>query len=317
MLTLLEAENRGGNMRAVISGATGAVGMALVELLEKNQIETLVLCHKGSNRSSRINESKYIKKAFCDASDFESFSMPDSDRYDVFFHFAWCGTTGEARNDMYLQNLNVKYTLDALKLAKRLGCDTFIGAGSQAEYGRVEGVLTPQTPTRPENGYGIAKLCASQMSRELASRLGIRHVWTRILSVYGPYDSDSTMVMLVIRALLRGEVPKLTAGEQTWDYLYSRDAARAFLALAKGGKDGCVYCLGGGSSRPLKKYVYAIRDAIDKNAEADLGAIPYAPKQVMHLEADISTLTEDTGFVPEYSFEKGIEETVVWARQNP
>ena len=38
---------------------------------------------------------------------------------------------------MYIQNKNVEYTLDAVYLAKRFGCDTFIGAGSQAEYGIV------------------------------------------------------------------------------------------------------------------------------------------------------------------------------------
>ena len=52
-------------MRAVISGATGAIGMALVELLEKNKIETLVLCRESSARSSRIKESEYVKKADC------------------------------------------------------------------------------------------------------------------------------------------------------------------------------------------------------------------------------------------------------------
>ena len=82
--------------------------------------------------------------------------------WDVFFHFAWLGTTGAARNDMYLQNQNVRYALDAVAAAKRFGCHAFIGAGSQAEYGQVEGLLTPETPAFPEMGYGIGKLCAGQ-----------------------------------------------------------------------------------------------------------------------------------------------------------
>ena len=65
---------------------------------------------------------------------------------------------------MELQNNNVKYALQAVKAAKELGCTRFVGAGSQAEYGRVEGTLTPDTPAFPENGYGIAKLCAGQMT---------------------------------------------------------------------------------------------------------------------------------------------------------
>ena len=303
-------------MKAVITGATGAIGMALIELLEKNRIETLVLCRESSARSSRIKESEFVKKVDCSLDQMRTFSLDTSDKYDVFFHFAWSGTTGESRNDMYLQNDNVRYTLDAVELAARLGCHTFIGAGSQAEYGRVEGVITPDTPAYPENGYGMAKLCAGQMSRDFASRLGMKHIWTRILSVYGPYDGAQTMVTSTIGKLLTGEAPKFTPAEQTWDYIYSKDAARAFLALAEHGQDKEIYCIGNGHSKMLKEYIYIIRDAVDKDVQLMIGAFPYAQNQVMKLDVDISKLTEHTGFVPEYSFEKGITETVEWIKKN-
>ena len=80
---------------------------------------------------------------------------------------------------MHLQNKNVEYALDAVEAAKRFGCHTFIGAGSQAEYGRVEGLLKPDTPTFPEMGYGIAKLCAGHMTRKHAYQLGMNHIWVR------------------------------------------------------------------------------------------------------------------------------------------
>ena len=299
-------------MKAVVTGATGAIGMALLELLEKNRIETLVLCRADSSRASNIKESEYIKKADCSLSQMKDFSSDE--RYDVFFHFAWDGTFGEKRDDLSLQLKNVKYTLDAVNLAKRLGCTTFVGAGSQAEYGRCEGVISPDTPTAPTMGYGIAKLSAGMFSREEAHKLGLKHIWVRILSVYGPYDTDRTMVMSTVRKLLAGETPEFTPAEQMWDYIYSKDAAGAFLALAKDGVDSEVYCLGSGSSLPLKEYIRMIRDAIDKNAALGIGAIPYNPKQTMFLEADISKLTEHTGFVPGYSFEDGIKETVEYAK---
>ena len=62
-------------------------------------------------------------------------------------------------------------------------------------------------------------------------------------------------------------------------------------------------------------YILKIRDAIDTEAELGIGAIPYGEKQPMCLMADISKLTEHTGFVPLYSFEDGISETVKWARE--
>ena len=297
-------------MRAVVSGATGAVGMALVSQLVSKEVETTVLCRGDSARTHRIKESALVKKVNCSLDGLKILQL--SGKYDVFFHLAWAGTTGEARNDMYLQNNNVKYTLDAVELAARIGCETFLGVGSQAEYGRAVVKLNSATPTFPENGYGIAKLAAGQMSRIRCRELGIKHVWARILSVYGPYDTEHSLVSTAIDKFAKGERASFTAGEQMWDYLYSSDAARALIAVAERGKDGGVYCLGSGSARPLHEYIEAIRDAVSPNASLEFGGIPYYEGQVMYLCTDISELTCDTGFVPLVRFEDGIKDTVKW-----
>ena len=297
-------------MKAVITGATGAVGIALIKELLSRGAQVTVLCREGSRRNSNIPQNDNVTKVNCSLDKLGELSLEG--KYDMLFHLAWDGTTGAARNDFYLQNKNVEYTLDAVRLAKRLGCSAFVGAGSQAEYGRVDEKLCPDTPTFPENGYGIAKLCAGQMSRELCRELGIKHIWARILSVYGEYDGENSLVMSTISKLLKGERPSLTAGEQTWDYMYSADAAKALVELAVGGTDGGVYCLGSGQPRPLKEYVELIRDAVNPDAELGFGEIPYARSQVMYLCADIKELELDTGFVPRVSFEDGIKKTVAW-----
>ncbi len=302
--------------RAIVTGATGAVGMALLSELIREGIATTVLCRKDSPRSARIPDHPLIEKVDCSLSELNTLTFSEEKRFDVFFHFAWEGTTGASRNDMPMQNRNVAHTLDAVSLAHRLGCHTFIGAGSQAEYGRVEGKLTAETPAFPENGYGIAKLSAGQMSRVMCDGLGLRHIWVRILSVYGPYDTPNSMVMSTVRKLVAGEKPSFTAGEQIWDYLYSGDAARAMVALARSGKHGQIYCLGSGDPKPLKEYIMKIRDTVSPEALLGLGDVPYAPKQVMYLCADITDLTADTGFVPKTSFEEGIRETAAWYLKN-
>ncbi len=301
--------------KAVITGATGAVGMALIEELSSNGVEVLVLCREGSARSANIKEGALVRKANCSLDMLEKFDA-NGEKFDAFFHLAWEGTTGAARNDMYLQNANVKHTLDAVELAARLGCSVFLGAGSQAEYGRVDGEqLNAATPANPENGYGIAKLCAGQMSRIACAQHGIRHIWVRILSAYGPFDGQGSLISVAINKLLAGEQTEFTRGEQMWDYMYSSDTAKAMSALAQKGKDGGVYCLGSGRVRPLSEYIEAIRDIIAPGAELGLGRIPYADKQVMYLCADISDLIRDTGFVPETEFEDGIVRTIEWYKE--
>lgn len=298
--------------RAIITGATGAIGTALINELIKNNIEVLVLCRKDSVRNDRIPKHKLVTMKYCDLDQLSSLNNETNEKYDVFYHFAWKGTFGEERNDMYLQNSNIKTSLDAVEAAKRFGCDVFIGAGSQAEYGRVDngGMLRPDTPAFPENGYGIAKLCSGQMTREHAHKLGMKHIWVRILSVYGPNDGINTMVMSTINKLKNGEIPQFTKGEQKWDYLYSGDAARAFYLLGSKGKDGKTYVLGSGKATALANYIEEIRNIVSPEGKIELGAIPYNNRQVMYLCADIKELTSDTGWMPETTFEEGIRSVV-------
>lgn len=294
--------------RVVISGATGAVGIALINEMISHEIKVLILTHKGSKRNEFIPKHPLVSTMDCSLEDMQyTYANSSDEEYDAFYHLAWAGTTGNDRNDMYLQNQNVKYALDAVELAHRMHCKVFIGTGSQAEYGRFEGKLTETTPTFPENGYGIAKLCAGQMTRERAHQLGMRQIWARILSVYGPYDGKQSMIMSSINKLLKGERASFTKGEQMWDYLYSKDAARALYLLGQRELDG-VYCLGSGNARPLKEYIMEMRNQISPDSEVGIGDIPYAVGQVMYLCADISKLQKDTGFEVAYGFKQGIRE---------
>ncbi len=322
--------------RVVITGATGVVGMALINKCIEHGIEAVVLVNPNSSRLDRIPSDPLVKVIRCGLEDFATVGVtglgideigPDGRVFDrvsdageavyanAMFHLAWGGTFGDARNDKALQDKNHDCALDAVRLAKRLGCSVFVGAGSQAEYGRVSGKLTTDTPCDPENEYGRSKLRTSVDTRALCRELGIRHVWPRILSIYGPYDGEKTMVMSVISSLLMGQKPSLTAGEQMWDFLYASDAATALMLLAEKGKDGGIYPIGSGTARPLKEYIEIIRDEIDPALPLGFGEVPYSDKQVMHLCADISKLCEDTGFKPSVGFREGIRNTISYMKQ--
>lgn len=300
--------------KAIITGPTGAVGVSLIQELVSNGIAVTAVCRPNSKRMGAIPVDPLVDIVQCNVQEFMTLADKLPCDYDAFYHFAWDGTYGEDRQDMLRQANNVLYTLHAVHLAKALGCKAFIGAGSQSEFGHVDGVLRPDLPCDPDNGYGIAKLTAGKMSRLECGKLGLRHEWCRILSLYGPFDAPYTMVMSGIYKMLAGERPQYTPAEQIWDYIYSKDAARAFRLVAEKGRNGAVYCLGSGQPRKLKEYILAIRDAIDPSIDVGIGELPYYPNQVMHLEADISNLTKDTGFVPKYSFEDGIRETEAWAK---
>lgn len=307
--------------RVIITGPTGAIGMALIEYLNERNIQTIAVVRNDSKRKNQIRESENVIRVECALAEMkklpemiyaaiEKKNWDSEQPIDIFYHFAWEGTFGDSRNDMYLQNRNIKYALDAVDAAAKLGCKTFIGAGSQAEYGRYEGKLNAMTPAFPENGYGMAKLCAGQMTRVYCEKKELKHIWVRILSVYGPFDGSSTMVMSMIRKMIEGERVSCTRGEQIWDYLYSKDAAKAMYLLGMKGIDGKIYCLGSGDAKPLKEYIEIIRKIVNPEAQVGYGDIEYSSKQVMYLCADTQEIIEDTGYDVEYTFEMGIKETI-------
>lgn len=306
-----------------ITGPTGAIGMAVIRACIEKRIHMLLITHKDSKRNENIPDSEYITMVHADIAEYDTINADEllkerAQRYDAFLHLAWKGTIGESRNDMELQTNNIHYTLSAVRLAHRLGCRIFMGAGSQAEYGRVEGYLNDRIMPAPETGYGMAKLCAGQMSRELCSQLQMEHIWLRVLSVYGPYDSENSMVSSAIKGFVEGKETAFTAGEQRWDYLYSGDAANIILELFTNGKDGKLYCIGSGCEKRLKEYISEIYKAVyglDVTEEKlGIGKIPYAPKQVMFLCADTLELEADIGELAFTPFEEGIKQTVEWYR---
>lgn len=304
---------------AIVTGPTGAVGTALCSRLLQAGCTVVAVCRPGSPRAVALPKDANLYVVACDAANLADLpqcmaaaGLPV--QADAFFHLAWAHTIGAGRNDMPAQIENIRYTIDAVRTAAAMGCRVFVGTGSQAEYGRVDGVLRADTPTNPENGYGMAKLCAGQMSRTEAAALGMDHVWARILSVYGPHDGPNTMISATIQKLLAGQCPDLTAGEQKWDYLYSADAADALYRMACHGRSGAVYPVGSGTARPLREYIENLRDAIDLALPLGLGKIPYGPQQVMFLQADITQLAADTGFAPRTAFADGIRATIAWAK---
>ena len=301
--------------QVIITGVTGPLGMALVHYLAQNGINMTLVVRPGSKRNASIYISDRTQVVECTLAEIQTLSGRLPHQYDVFFHLGWETASREITNDPFVQSRNILYTLDAVRLAHDLGCKVFVGAGSQAEYGRPDGLLAADTPANPETSYGIAKYASGKLSRQLCETFGIKHCWCRILSIYGPFDRETTGAMYCIYSLLKGQKPSLTKAEQMWDYIYSADCAKALYLIAEKGRHGAAYPVGSGQARPLREYFECIRDCINPSLPLGIGDKQYPNGQVMRLCADIAVLMKDTGFAPEYSFETGIRETIEWAKK--
>ena len=293
----------------VITGATGFIGAAIVAELLRQGAQVMILIRAESNCDRLLKLNGFELCKYTNLNDLELIGSLERFQPDVFIHCAWKGVGGGDRNQAYQVTENVSLTIQSVELAAAIGCRQWIGLGSQAEYGNQNCRLDENASIRPTTLYGKAKLAAGVAALGLCEALNLSGVWMRVFSTYGPGDSPNWFIPYVIREFLADRSPHLTLCEQQWDYLYVDDAARAVCALADGLTTG-VFNLGSGSVRPLKDYVEAIKRELNTSLQPVYGSVPYRVDQVMHLEADITHLTNASGWEPKTSLEQGISCTV-------
>ena len=300
-------------MRALVTGATGFIGSYLTELLVRQGEPVAVLCRPGSN-TWRIREVlPQVTQISGDLLDLPAVASQIRDfAPDTVFHLAWYGVGNSYRNDEDQVDKNLYSSLALARLARDLGCATWLGIGSQAEYGPQNRAIDETAPANPTTLYGTAKLCVYLLLRQLLAGSRTRLVWMRLFSSYGPKDNPEWMIPYLIQSLLRGEKPALTAGEQKWDYLYVSDVARALYLAGVTTAAAGVFNVGSGRAETLRSIIERIRDYIDPELPLGFGQVPYRPDQVMHLQADTSRLQEQTGWQPQVGLADGLRQTIAW-----
>jgi nucleoside-diphosphate-sugar epimerase len=297
--------------KILITGATGFVGARVTRILVEQGRDVALLIRPESN-SHRIDDLlDRCTLVRGDMSCLGELQKPLTNfAPQAVLHLAWEGVKGADRNSP-IQMRNVSSSIDLYRLMEELGCKHFVGLGSQAEYGPLQGKISENDPTRPTTAYGAAKLATGLVLERSAAASNSPFAWLRLFSSYGPDDDPSWLIPYMINRLLVGEKPSLTLAEQVWDYLHVDDAAAAIVAVLDADARG-FFNLGSGQARPLRDIITMIRDLINPTMPLGFGEFPYRPDQVMHLEADISALTSTTNWAPQVSLDDGIAATVAW-----
>lgn len=300
-------------MKILLTGATGFLGAHTARRLECEPVEVGLLVRPQSNlwRLEPIPKNAQIIHG-------DLQKLPDAEikafAPNVVIHAAWQGVTNPHRNDPSQISANLDPTLRLVELAQATGAGHFVGLGSQAEYGPLNKRISESEAASPTTLYGVAKLRACHQTRALCAQANIRWAWLRVFSTYGPMEDLTWMIPYLIESLLRGERPSLTACEQVWDFLFGPDAAEAICAIALNAKAEGVFNLGSGRAESLRNIVETLRNMVDPTLPLGIGEISYRPDQVMHLEADISRLTQATGWKPGTLLDEGLRQTIAWHR---
>ena len=297
--------------KAIVTGANGFVGGALVKELINNGIEVIALDLEGHNN----NLPKDDKVKFYPFDLTNAFEIKDALKdagADTFYHFAWAGSAGPARADAALQLNNAKWTVDCLKLAKELGCQRFVNAGSIMELETIAAAFKAENKPGLGYIYGSGKLVAHTMCKSVAADIGIDLVWAMITNAYGVGERSPRMVNTTIQKCIRGEAPQFTAGTQNYDFVYIDDVARAFRLIGQNGKPFCEYLIGSSNAKPLKEFLLEMKEAIAPDLDFIFGDIPFTGVNQPLEEFDCSKTEKDTGFKAEISFGEGCRRTRDW-----
>lgn len=116
----------------IVCGGTGFIGSWLVdELLSKNIHVVELVRNKDRIPLEHMQNSNfsYIETEFFRLSDIKI-----EVKIDCFYYLAWAGVSGKEKNEFLVQLENIKFAVEAIKLAKKISAKKFIATGTVAEY---------------------------------------------------------------------------------------------------------------------------------------------------------------------------------------
>ena len=187
------------------------------------------------------------------------------------------------------------------------------------------GEFTETSPYQPNSPYSAAKASSDMLARAWRETFHLPVVVTNCSNNYGPYQFPEKLIPVVIIAALEGrDIPIYGKGDNIRDWLYVEDHADALLLVARQGKPGETYNIGGRAERTnldLVRMICAVLDEELKNS-------PYAPHaSLIKFVADrpghdhryainCDKIERELGWSPSLSIEQGMRETVLWYLQN-
>lgn len=213
---------------------------------------------------------------------------------------------------------NVQGTLALLNVAREKGLAKYLQISTDEVYGSLgaEGYFTEETPLAPNSPYSASKAGADLLVRSYYETYGLNVNITRCSNNYGPYHFPEKMIPLMITNAMAGErLPIYGDGENVRDWLHVEDHCRAIDLVLRHGRPGEVYNVGGHNERTNNEIVALIVKKL--GVSADL--IVYVEDRLGHdrrYAIDPAKLSAELGWVPAYTFDRGIVETIEWYQQH-
>lgn len=311
--------------RVLVTGATGMVGAWLVkDLLARDaRVVTLVLDADPQSellRSGDIRRTTVVNGAL---EDFRALERAiNVHEVEIVFHLGAQTLVGAAqRAPLSTFEANIRGTyhlLEACRLSSLV--QAVVIASSDKAYGAVDGLpYTEAMPVAGRHPYDVSKSCADLLGQAYHHTYGLPVAIARCGNIYGGGDLNwSRIVPGTIRGLLHRQRPVLRSdGTYLRDYLYVKDATRAYLRLAERMDDervrGAAFNFGTESPLTVLEVVAALQKLMDcPDIVPDIQATATGEIRQQWLSA--AKAGQILEWRPAFELETALGETIGWYR---
>jgi UDP-glucose 4-epimerase len=291
---------------AVVTGGAGFIGSHMVDLLVSEGYEARVIDNLVGSREENLSHLRNEPAVKFEQRDIRSYMPADPffDKAKYVFHFAGIGDiVPSIERPLEYMSANVHGTAHALECARHAGARKFVYAASSSCYGIAQVPTREDHPIAPQYPYALSKYQGEQacFHWQQVYRLPVNSI--RIFNAYGTRSRTSGAYGAVFGVFLRQKLAGkpftvVGDGQQSRDFLYVTDVARAFFLAATSAGSGEVYNLGAGNPQTVRRLVELLG-----------GEVIYIPKRPGEPEctwADISKIRRGLGWQPQVSFEAGV-----------
>ncbi|MDO8460012.1 MAG: NAD-dependent epimerase/dehydratase family protein [Nanoarchaeota archaeon] len=294
-------------MKALVTGGAGFIGSWIVDDLIEQGHEVAIIDNLSSGSERNLNNRAifYERDIRSDLSDIFEKEEPKN----VFHLAAQVNLRESLKNPINDAGINILGSLNVINECINIGVNKIIFSSSGgAIYGRNGRLPLKEGEAEiPESPYGIAKLSIEHYLRVAKNVSGLDYVALRYANVYGPRQNhvgEAGVIALFLNRILNDKVCTIFgSGEQTRDYVYVKDVAKAnTLALDLSG----TYNVGTGIEISVNEMFDELFKRLGKGISMRVEKIP---GELMRNSLDNSKLRSE-GWEPEYSFEKGLDETI-------
>jgi len=314
--------NRISGARFLVTGGAGFVGSAIVDqLLDAGATEVRVLDNFVRGTWGNLSAALETGRTNVIEGDIRDTALVDRacEGVDYVFHEAALRITQCADVPREAVEVLIGGTLNVLESAVRHGIKKIVAASSASVYG--EPSHLPIEEAHPFNNrtmYGAGKIAGEQLLRAYFTASGLPYVAFRYFNVYGPrMDTVGVYTEVMIRWLdaIEANHPPLIfgTGEQSMDFVYVGDVARANLLALESDVVDEVFNVGTGVQTSLKELCSLMLKLNNSSLKPEYREARTVGN-VQARRAAVEKARKMLGFSSEVALERGLSELIRWKR---